>query len=281
MTVQRRRKRARDLVELLARVPTGARGQRRGQRARALREVTEGLRVVFQPIRRLHDNELIGYEALSRFPAGTPDSWFTEAHDLGLGVHLEMTAIIQAVALRQPDWGHVSINVSATTVLASEFVDLVGRLQEPRRLVVELTEHAAVADYNKLDDGLRRLRDAGVRVAVDQASGGLASDHIRRIAPDIIKVDRSLIADLDTHVAHRASVKAIVESAAGIGASVVAEGIEREEERAASLQLGVQFGQGYLLGRPIAPFGASPPRDTDQSPDPIAMPIDVDIETRP
>jgi EAL domain-containing protein (putative c-di-GMP-specific phosphodiesterase class I) len=237
---------------------------RRGTRVRAVRDAAEQLRVVFQPVRSLQDNVIVGYEALSRFPTGTPADWFAEAHRLGFGLHLEMTAIVQAVALRQPSWGHVSINVSPTTVVAPEFLGLVGRLQEPRRLIVELTEDAAINDDDRFAAALRQLRDAGVRVAVDDAGVAPSSDGILAIGPDIIKLDRSLIAELETDPVRRASVEALVAFAARIGATLVAEGIELEEERAASLALGVLFGQGYLLGRPVHPADTNPPYGTHQ-----------------
>ena len=85
-------------------------------RPRAVMEACEQLRIVFQPVVNLHTGEIAGYEALARFPTGRPDEWFAEAHALGLGVDLEMSAIVQSVALRHPEWGYVSINVSPATI---------------------------------------------------------------------------------------------------------------------------------------------------------------------
>ncbi len=105
-------------------------------RVRAVLQAGDQLRVVFQPIVDLVSGEVIGYEALSRFPEGQPDEWFAEAHALGLGVDFEMAAVVQSVALRHPAWGYVSINASPATLLSEEFAALVDRLEAPERLVV-------------------------------------------------------------------------------------------------------------------------------------------------
>lgn len=220
-------------------------------RTQAVLQACDQVRIVFQPIVNLRTGEVIGYEALARFPTGRPDEWFAEAHALGLGVDLEMSAVVQAVAQRHPDWGYVSINVSPTTIVTDAFADLVARMTEPERLVVELTEHSLVHDYEELGGLLQRLRRLGVRVAVDDAGSGISSlRHILTIAPEIVKLDRSLISRLEDDGARRALGEALVQFANRVDAVLIAEGIEREEERRACLELGIHFGQGYLLGRP-------------------------------
>ena len=124
-------------------------------------------------------------------------------------------------------------------------------MTEPERLVVELTEHALVEDYERLRALLSRLRSLGVRIAVDDAGSGISSlRHIVTIAPEIVKLDRSLISRLDDDGPRRALGEAMVQFATKIGAVLIAEGIERAEERQACVELGIHFGQGYLLGRP-------------------------------
>ena len=233
-------------------VPEGPRSAaRRPSRIRAVVQAGEQLRVVFQPIVDLRTSEVAGYEALARFPTGRPDEWFAEAHAVGLGVDFEMSAIVQCVALRHTDWGYVSINVSPTTIVSPAFAELVARMTEPDRLVVELTEHALVDDYERLRAVLSRLRSLGIRVAVDDAGSGISSfRHIVTIAPEIVKLDRSLISRLDSDSARRALGEALVQFATRIGAELIAEGIERPEERDACIELGIRLGQGYLLGRP-------------------------------
>lgn len=223
------------------------------KRARTLSRSADQLRVVFQPIFDLDLGEVVGHEALSRFPTGTPDQWFAEAHSVGRGPELETLAVSRAVALRGGGGSYLSVNVSPTSVVSPGFVDFVLAMPEPRRLVLELTEHTAVGDYDALSAAIGQLREAGVRIAVDDAGGGVSSfRHILMVAPEVIKLDRSLIAQLDTHPARQALADLLVQFADRTGAELVAEGIERIEELDACIRHGIRFGQGYLLGRPGA-----------------------------
>jgi len=100
---------------------------------------------------------------------------------------------------------------------------------------------------------VQRVRDAGLRIAVDDAGGGVSSfRHILMVAPEIIKLDRSLIADLDVHPGRQALADLLVQFAERTGAELVAEGIERPEELDACTRHGIRYGQGYLLGRPAS-----------------------------
>jgi EAL domain-containing protein (putative c-di-GMP-specific phosphodiesterase class I) len=115
-----------------------------------------------------------------------------------------------------------------------------------------VTEHASVSDYTKLTRPRQRLRDLGVRLAIDDAGAGYASlRHIVNLAPDIIKIDRALIADLNSDRARRALVTAVVAYAMEIGTTmVVGEGVETPDELDALKNLGADAGQGYLFGTP-------------------------------
>ena len=119
------------------------------------------------------------------------------------------------------------------------------------RVVLELTERAPVDQYEPLLSALHPLRQCGVRIAVDDAGSGFSSmRHILRLRPDIIKLDRSLVAGLDNNRAQRALGAAMVGFAREIGAQIVAEGIETHAELSAVTQLGMTSGQGYFLGGP-------------------------------
>ena len=223
-------------------------------RRRALRHAAAGLEVSFQPICDLRTGNAVGYEALSRFPSGSPAAWFKEAHVIGLGELLEITAFDKAVTHRVPEWGYVSVNVSPATLVSPAFRQMVGSLREPRCLVLELTEHAAVQDYRQLCAVVGELREHGVKFAVDDAGSGISSfRHILMVAPEIIKLDRSLVTTLDTSAGHRALAQLMAEFCGRMGAELVAEGIERDEERTACLEQGITLGQGYLLGKPAPP----------------------------
>jgi EAL domain-containing protein (putative c-di-GMP-specific phosphodiesterase class I)/AmiR/NasT family two-component response regulator len=214
----------------------------------------DGLNLVFQPIVDLVDGAIVGAEALSRFvgpPHQTPDVWFAEAAEVGLGGRLQMHAIELAVAQfdELPAGTFLSVNASPPVIRSAEFAYLLDRIPV-ERVVVELTEDDLVADYGVIDSALRSARRRGLRLAVDDAGSGFASlSHILRLSPDIIKLDRFLIAAVDRCPARRSLVTALAFFAEETGASVIAEGIETPEELLALRELGVELGQGYLLGR--------------------------------
>jgi PAS domain S-box-containing protein len=209
----------------------------------------------FQPIVSADTGDVVGAEALSRFThewGSAPEVWFADAASVGLGVELELLAVQTALARVQelPEHLYVSFNMSPTTCMNLGLIGVLDRSPVPgARLVVELTEHASVADYPPLAAALGRLRQRGLRFAVDDAGAGYASfRHILRLKPDIIKLDREILAGIDTDPARRALGAAVAMFASDIGATVIAEGIETQAELAAVTALGMPAVQGYLLG---------------------------------
>lgn len=211
----------------------------------------------FQPIHDLVTGRVTGVEALARFPDHdnrSPDHWFNEATSVGLGDELEFAALEAALhdAVRLPGNLTVAFNLSPETCLD---LRLPGYLKESglalERLVLELTERLPVDDYAPLLAALSPLRQGGLRIAVDDAGSGFSSmRHILQLRPDVIKLDRSLIAGIDSNRGKHALGAAMVEFANQIGAIIIAEGIETEAELAAARNLGMTAGQGYFLGRP-------------------------------
>jgi len=119
------------------------------------------------------------------------------------------------------------------------------------RVVLEVTEHARVEDYEGLRAALREMRRMGVRLAVDDAGAGFASlRHILRLDPDLIKVDMSLTQNIDRERANRALAAGLIAFASEIDAQIVAEGIETKTEVEALRGLGVAYGQGLYLAAP-------------------------------
>lgn len=210
---------------------------------------------VLQPIVRLATGEVVGYEALARFPlvdSRPPDVWFRQAADVGLGEALELLAIDRAIetfgALSPDVW--LSVNASPETLCSPRLPRIVDRMPADR-LIVELTEHAAIIDYPGFNDAVRDLRERGVRVAVDDAGAGFASlRHILDVRPEIIKLDMALTRNIHGDAARRALASALVDFAGNLHAQVIAEGIEEQEELDQLRALGVEYGQGYFLGRP-------------------------------
>jgi EAL domain-containing protein (putative c-di-GMP-specific phosphodiesterase class I) len=209
-------------------------------------------RPVFQPIVVLRNSEIVGYEALTRFADGTrPDKRFLEAHMAGMSVRLEMACVVDQLeaATWLPEGTWVSLNVSPA--LASAVVPLVASLERAdREVVLEITEHVEIGDYQKLVSALELIRGRA-RLAVDDAGAGYAGlRHILELRPHFVKLDVSLVRNVDTDPARQAMVAGMAHFARNSGCELIAEGIETEGERAELVRLGVGLGQGYLFGKP-------------------------------
>lgn len=224
-----------------------------------LLELLEGdrSRTVVQPIVAEDGRTAVGFEALTRFTGADgqpqrPDHVFGQADRLGLGVRFELAAAEAAIALlpQLPESAYLSVNLSATTLCDDRCMRVLAAAP-PQRLVLELTEHDAIEDYALIVDVLRDLRRSGVRLAVDDVGAGFSSlQHILKLNPDVIKLDISLTRSIDADPARRALTAGFVSFARELGASLVAEGVETQQECDALLDLGVGMMQGYLLGRP-------------------------------
>ncbi|MDH5224706.1 MAG: EAL domain-containing protein, partial [Actinomycetota bacterium] len=148
-----------------------------------------------------------------------------------------------------PEGTYLAINCSHRAAVSTELAAVL----EPHagRLVLEITEHEAVEDYDDLVDALAPLRARGARVAIDDAGAGFASlRHTLRIAPDIVKLDMSLTRDIDRDRAKRALAAAMVSFAQEMGFSLIAEGIQTAEELSTLRTLGIGYGQGFFLAQP-------------------------------
>jgi PAS domain S-box-containing protein len=214
----------------------------------------ERIEIVYQPLLDLETEEVIAYEALSRFPgngARGPDRWFAEAWDIGLGVPLEMLAVrLAARALPHfPDGVLLSVNASPPTIFNEGFIDCLG--DHADRVKVELTEHLHVEDYDRFSVKLGRLRQAGVEVAIDDFGAGYASlRHILKLRPEWIKLDISLTEKVSENPIAHALASSLVSFSEEVGVEVIAEGIETEEELDALTEIGFRYGQGFYFGTP-------------------------------
>lgn len=210
---------------------------------------------VYQPIFHLADDRVIGYEALARFrpePYRTPDVWLDEAGVVGLRTQLEIllleTALEGLAAI--PDDVYLSLNVCPSALLDGRVVELLAG-QPLCRLMLEVTEHTSIVDYSPIAAMLEPLRQRGLRLAVDDAGAGYASfRHILKLKPDVIKLDRSLINNVDSDRDCCAMAAALIRFAEQTGSKIIAEGVETSAELAALRKLHVVNAQGYLLGMP-------------------------------
>jgi EAL domain-containing protein (putative c-di-GMP-specific phosphodiesterase class I)/AmiR/NasT family two-component response regulator len=229
------------------------------RRERVQRVLTEGLlAVVYQPVIDLATGNIVGYEALSRFPEEPnqpPDRWFADALDTGLGAELELAAVERVLADQRsilPESAFVAVNISPATALTSRFARLL-HAGDSRRLVIELTEHVLVEDFDAVRDALKAPRSRGVRLAVDDTGAGYAGfRHLLGLNPDIIKLDISLTRGIDADPARRALAAALVRFSEDTGAKLIAEGVETAAELSTLVSLGVSWAQGYHLARPAA-----------------------------
>ncbi len=212
--------------------------------------------VEFQPVFDLDDCTIVSLEALARFwtePMRSPSVWFAEATEVGLGVELELAAIRSALQRLDefPPGVAIALNVSPTTALDSRFGELLVGVAD--RVVIEITEHAQVDDYDALRTALAPLRERGAQLAIDDVGAGFANlRHILRLAPDLVKLDLSLTQEISRDPAREALASSLVGFAEGVGASIVAEGISSDEDLALLRALGVDYGQGFHLARPSA-----------------------------
>ena len=210
---------------------------------------------VFQPIYSLADGHLTGVEALTRFdvqPYRTPDLWFAAAESVGQGVELELAAIEEALEASKslPRAVTLSLNASPATLGDPRLHELV-RAHPDRAFVMEITEHAVVADYHLLQGIVGQLRALGVRIAVDDAGAGFSTlQHIVQLGPETIKVDLSLAQGVSTSPLRRALAGSLIEFTQRTGAELVVEGIEETHDLITWIALGADSAQGYLIGRP-------------------------------
>ncbi len=210
---------------------------------------------VLQPIWRLGSARPIGFESLTRFhgePRQGPDQWFADAAAVGLGTELELAAIARALDALEalPAGIYLSVNASPSTACDPRLHALLAK-GDLGRLVLEITEQQRFEAFGRLEAALAGLRAQGMRLAVDDAGSGYAGlQQILRLKPDIIKLDRFFVREIDRDPVRRALAAALAEFAARIHCQIVAEGVEEEAELEALRELGFETIQGYLLGRP-------------------------------
>lgn len=247
-------------------VSTASTAQRRAEIVAVL-EDPDGIRPVFQPLLDLHTGVVAGYEALARFPnsgsARTPDLWVAEAHRCGLGPDLEAQAVRAAFSIERPDEAFLSVNLSPSVAGSRQVLDALP--EDLTGVVLELTEHEALSgEGDGLDATLADLRARGARIAVDDAGAGYAGlQHVMRLRPDIVKLDRALVTGVAGDPARAALIECFVTFARRTNAQVCAEGIENAEDLRTLAALGVDYAQGYLLARPAAPWTSIDPAAAD------------------
>ncbi len=219
----------------------------------------------FQPIVDIATAEVTGFEALARWFHPTrgfirPDIFIGVAEEAGLIVDLGR-AMLTAVAGEASRWARplkVTVNVSPAQLTHPGFVAEVRALLartglDPRRLGLEVTENLLIRDADQALATLRTLKDLGVRVIMDDFGSGYSSLRYFQLFPfDTIKIDRSFVAEMDRSAQAMAVVQAAVGLGRGLGAMVVAEGVETPRQLDHLRRLGCSHAQGFLFGKPAS-----------------------------
>jgi EAL domain-containing protein (putative c-di-GMP-specific phosphodiesterase class I) len=218
------------------------------------------LKAAFQPVRHLPDGQILGYEALIRGPQGSslerPNVLFAVANENEMGIELE-TLCLETIFRNLPktvNTGRLFVNASSRLLRHPIFLDernLKAINRSHADVVVEISEKEMVGDYSSFAEIVRTIRGSKLKIAIDDAGSGYSGlETILNLRPDYIKVADSLVRNLEDDPIKREIIASLAAIGSRIGAIVIAEGIEREEERRALVELGIPYGQGFLLGRP-------------------------------
>jgi diguanylate cyclase (GGDEF)-like protein/PAS domain S-box-containing protein len=230
--------------------------------------------VFYQPIVSLESNNVVGFEALVRWQHPVlgmipPVEFIAIAERTGLIVPLGRWVLREA-CLQLKTWQDsqsakdlwISVNVSSVQLRPALIEDIGQALRdsgvEARCLVLELTESVAMENPTAATTLLMQIRALGVRVSLDDFGTGHSSlAYLRQLPVDALKIDQSFVRGIETNDDMTGIFGIVTTTAQQLGLSVVAEGIENEEQLALIRRLRCEFGQGYLLSRPVDREAAS------------------------
>lgn len=248
----------------------------RFDRETALRQAIERdeIRLAFQPLINLKARRIVGFEALARWTLGgeviPPSEFVAIAEDSGLIVPLGRRIIHHALeTLRawdekfgQPVPLHMSINVSPIQLARDDIVLAIRNAMtatgvDGNRLMIEVTESCVVENPDAAHDILRALTAMDVRIAMDDFGTGYSNiASLQRLPLDTLKIDRSLVAAIETNTDSLAIVRTIQRLAEALGMRTTAEGIETDTVAQQIAAIGCDTGQGYLFSKPLDPDAA-------------------------
>lgn len=226
----------------------------------------ERVRTDYQAIFRMQEGGgIMGFEALSRGPRGSglefPDALFGAATDNNLEIELDRLCRKRALLSsgRIPSNAKIFVNTLPATLRDPQFrdkalIDFLDKAQvKPERIVIEITEHLVIENLDIFLDTMGYFTSLGMSFAVDDVGAGYSGlDTIAKLRPGYLKIDMGLVRDVHASEFNRRMVKDLIALGHGIGAEVLAEGIQKEEEAQVLRGIGVDYGQGYHLARPDA-----------------------------
>jgi EAL domain-containing protein (putative c-di-GMP-specific phosphodiesterase class I) len=229
-----------------------------------VQEIVTGVRrprLVWQPIVDLRQGTVVGHEALARFGArltAGPSSWFAAAAQSRDLEALEALLIRQALTEYQPTAARTFLSVNCSPAqLHSPLVLDAFDSTDLSHVVIELTEHVEFDKDGRLEEALHRLRTRGARLALDDVGAGWAGlRQLTELRPEIVKLDRSLVADADEDPVKQALAQMMLQLCSRLGSSLLVEGIETYSELDLFARMGVPYAQGFVFGRPnLTPGG--------------------------
>jgi EAL domain-containing protein (putative c-di-GMP-specific phosphodiesterase class I) len=220
----------------------------------------------FQPIVEIESKTVMGHEGLSRGPRGSelelPMTLFGLAARHGLVEELERSCRRQAFV----DWevfgaqGRLFVNTVPATIRDRSFLgrgvlDYLGPSLSPRFVTLEITERQVIENLNLYREAMHSFTEMGFSFAIDDVGAGYSGlETMATLGASYLKIDMSLVRDVHQKKVSQQVVKAILDMGQGTGATIIAEGIQSQEEAEALISLGVRYGQGYHLGRPVDPY---------------------------
>ena len=225
----------------------------------------------FQPIVSLATGERLGWEALSRGPRGSeielPLLLFGQAARFGLVEELERSCRRQAFAdwqvLAQP--GRLFVNTVPSTVRDTSFMgrgvlDYLGAGLAPSAVTLEITERHVIENLSLYREAMHSFTDLGFSFAIDDVGAGHSGlETVAVLKPAYLKIDIGLVRDVHLKRVSQQVLRAIMDMGDGLGATVIAEGIQTKDEYEALGELGIRWGQGYYLARPVDPYAEPKP----------------------
>ncbi len=236
----------------------------------------QSLTTVFEPIVRLATSEVLGYEALSRGPAGTgletPLALFATAELCDREYELDSLCRRRALAnARGIDPEQLLfLNILPTCIQDPDFQAAHVRetLAEldlgPRNLVLEISERQAISNFPIFREAIDHFSGLGFRIALDDTGSGFSSlEAALELQPDFLKIDMSLVRSIEDSPEKQEILRGLQSLSTRMGSAVIAEGIETEQELAAIVSLGIEYGQGFYLGR-----GGTSPSAVARTPEP-------------
>lgn len=223
------------------------------------------IKTVFQPIMSLRDGTVLGYEALSRGPIGTPlqnpDAMFTVAKECGKLWELEQLCRSKALETVFKTAGTIKLflNVNPYVIHDEKFkrgftIEYLRRFNiDPDSIIFEITEHSAVDDIDAFKRTIDHYKEQNYHIAIDDAGAGYSGlNMIADIHPHYIKLDMNLIRGIDSDELKKSLVKSLQEFARISNIHLIAEGIETLGQLNTLIDIGVNYGQGFFIQRPDA-----------------------------